>query len=59
YRIDEEREVRSLGLDELLDRDAVILVEWGERFPNLWPPNRIEIRLEAIDDTRRITVTPA
>jgi len=59
YRIDEEREARTLGLEELLDRDAVILVEWGERFPSLWPPNRIEIRLEAIDDTRRITVAPA
>ncbi len=57
YRIDDEREVQSLGLDELLDRDAVTLVEWGERFPNLWPPGRIEIRLEAIDDTRRITVS--
>lgn len=59
YRIDEEREARALGLEELFDRDAVILVEWGERFPNLWPANRIEIRLEAIDDARRITVAPA
>ncbi len=58
YRIDEERDVRTLGLDELLDRDAVMLVEWGERFPSLWPADRIEIRLEAIDDTRRITVAP-
>jgi tRNA threonylcarbamoyladenosine biosynthesis protein TsaE len=56
YRIDDERDVRTLGLDELLDRDAVMLVEWGERFPNLWPTGRIEIRLEAIDDIRRITI---
>jgi tRNA threonylcarbamoyladenosine biosynthesis protein TsaE len=56
YRIRNEREVRTLGLDELLDRDAVILVEWGERFPRLWPPDHIEIRLEAAGDARRITV---
>ena len=56
YRIENEREVRTLGLDELLDRDAVILVEWGERFPRLWPPDHIEIRLEAAGDARRITV---
>ncbi|MGC9971251.1 MAG: hypothetical protein ABSE56_11755 [Bryobacteraceae bacterium] len=41
-------------MDELLDRDAVILVEWGERFPPLWPPGHIEIRLEAVGEARRI-----
>ncbi|HVX67275.1 MAG TPA: tRNA (adenosine(37)-N6)-threonylcarbamoyltransferase complex ATPase subunit type 1 TsaE [Bryobacteraceae bacterium] len=45
YRIDDPRELRTLGLDELLDREAVVLVEWGERFPHLWPPDRIEVRL--------------
>lgn len=60
YRIENEREVRTLGLDELLDRDAVLLVEWGERFPRLWPADRIEIRLEAIDgDQRRIQIQSA
>jgi tRNA threonylcarbamoyladenosine biosynthesis protein TsaE len=47
YRIDDPRELRTLGLDELLDRDAVVLVEWGERFPHLWPPDRLVIRLTA------------
>jgi tRNA threonylcarbamoyladenosine biosynthesis protein TsaE len=56
YRIENERQVRTLGLDELLDRDAVILVEWGERFPRLWPADHLEIRLEAAGDARRITV---
>ncbi|MGA2329287.1 MAG: tRNA (adenosine(37)-N6)-threonylcarbamoyltransferase complex ATPase subunit type 1 TsaE [Bryobacteraceae bacterium] len=59
YRIRNEREVRTLGLDELLDRDAVILVEWGERFPRLWPADHLEIRLEGVGDARRITLEPA
>jgi tRNA threonylcarbamoyladenosine biosynthesis protein TsaE len=55
YRLDTRAEVETLGLDELLDRDAIVLIEWGERFPELWPANRIEIRLEASpDDTRTI-----
>ncbi len=57
YRLEDERDVLTLGLDELMDRDAVMLVEWGERFPALWPAGRIEVRLEAIDDTRRIEVS--
>ncbi len=56
YRIDDARQLRTLGLEELLDRDAILLVEWGERFPHLWPADRIEIHLESHDDTHRITV---
>ena len=46
YRLDTEAQVATLGLDELFDRDAVILIEWGERFPRLMPDERIEIRIE-------------
>jgi tRNA threonylcarbamoyladenosine biosynthesis protein TsaE len=55
YRLDEEREVETLGLEEIFEKDAVTLIEWGERFPRLMPPDRIEIRLEqGAGDTRRI-----
>ncbi len=53
YRLEEAREVAALGLDELIDRDAIILVEWGERFPHLWPAGRIEVRLRATEDDAR------
>ncbi len=58
YRLETEREVLGLGFDEILDRDAVVLIEWGERFPALLPHNRIEIRIETEpDDTRLIQVS--
>ena len=57
YRLDEPREVATLGLDELLERDALVLMEWGERFPQLLPPQRTEIRLRADEDEREIEVT--
>jgi tRNA threonylcarbamoyladenosine biosynthesis protein TsaE len=56
YRIEEEDAARRLGLDEILERDAVVLVEWGERFPRLWPAGPIEVRMEAEDDRRRIAI---
>jgi tRNA threonylcarbamoyladenosine biosynthesis protein TsaE len=57
YRLDEPREVATLGLEELFDRDAVVLIEWGERFPQLMPADRIEIRIRTTDDdTREIEV---
>lgn len=57
YRLDEPREVATLGLDELFDRDALVLMEWGERFPELLPAERTEIRLHANEDEREIEVT--
>jgi tRNA threonylcarbamoyladenosine biosynthesis protein TsaE len=53
YRIQNLHEAASIGLDELLEGDAVVLVEWGERFPELWPADRIEIRLEWVGETER------
>jgi tRNA threonylcarbamoyladenosine biosynthesis protein TsaE len=47
YRLDSAAQVATLGLEEIFDRAAVVLIEWGERFPELMPENRIEIRLRA------------
>jgi tRNA threonylcarbamoyladenosine biosynthesis protein TsaE len=59
YRLESATEVRSLGLEELFEKEAVVLVEWGERFPKFMPAGRIEIRIEAGEaDQRKITVTP-
>ena len=56
YRLDEEREVETLGLEEIFEKKAVALIEWGERFPRLIPAGSLEIRLEqTADDARRIT----
>jgi tRNA threonylcarbamoyladenosine biosynthesis protein TsaE len=58
YRLEEAREVESLGLDELFERDALTLIEWGERFPDLMPPGRTEIRIRALDgDAREFEIT--
>jgi tRNA threonylcarbamoyladenosine biosynthesis protein TsaE len=57
YRLDSARDAATLGLDELFDSSALVLIEWGERFPELMPANRIEIRLRALEgDEREITV---
>ena len=58
YRLDEPRQVAALGLDELFERDALILIEWGERFPQLMPATHTEIRIRRNpDEVRDIEVT--
>jgi tRNA threonylcarbamoyladenosine biosynthesis protein TsaE len=57
YRLDEARQAAAIGLEELFERDALVLIEWGERFPELMPAERTEIRLRsAVGDEREIEV---
>jgi len=53
YRLDTAEQVATLGLDEIFERRAVVLIEWGERFPDLMPEKRIEIRLRATGENSR------
>lgn len=57
YRIEDPREVASLGLDDLFSRDSMVLVEWGEKLPSLAGRQRVEIHLECLrGDERKITI---
>jgi tRNA threonylcarbamoyladenosine biosynthesis protein TsaE len=53
YRIDTERELETLALDDLLAPDSILLIEWGEKFPRLQRERDIEITLERIGETGR------
>jgi tRNA threonylcarbamoyladenosine biosynthesis protein TsaE len=53
YRIEKEAEAWMLGLTDLMDSTASILIEWPERAASLLPPDRLWIKLEFLDDTRR------
>ena len=51
-------QVATIGLDEIFEREAVVLVEWGERFPELMPEERVEITLRAVGgDEREISIS--
>ncbi|MCW5981261.1 MAG: tRNA (adenosine(37)-N6)-threonylcarbamoyltransferase complex ATPase subunit type 1 TsaE [Bryobacteraceae bacterium] len=57
YRLDEPAQAETLGLDELFDRDALVLVEWGEKFPRLWPDGTVEVQIRRLNgDEREIAV---
>ena len=45
YRIDTERELETLALDDLLAPNCILLIEWGEKFPRLQRDRNVEITL--------------
>jgi tRNA threonylcarbamoyladenosine biosynthesis protein TsaE len=47
YRLETERELESLGIDEMAAQpDALVLVEWGERFESIASRAEAEIAME-------------
>jgi len=58
YRIQNERQLDSLGLEELSGPDSLVLVEWGEKFPSVVKRSQGEIEMRATGgDSRSITLT--
>jgi tRNA threonylcarbamoyladenosine biosynthesis protein TsaE len=58
YRLEGERALETLGLDELLTPDALVLVEWGEKFKSIKKKATGEIAISSAGgDARKITVT--
>jgi tRNA threonylcarbamoyladenosine biosynthesis protein TsaE len=53
YRLDTPEQVATLGLEEIFDRRAVVLVEWGEKFLEMMSEDRVEIRLRATGENSR------
>jgi tRNA threonylcarbamoyladenosine biosynthesis protein TsaE len=60
YRLDRIQDVVDLGLEELGDGEAVLLVEWGDSIEELLPADHLTIELTnaaADTDARRFVLT--
>ena len=57
YRVDTERELETLGLDDMAAPDSILLIEWGEKFPRLLRERDVEITLERVGEKSRRIVT--
>jgi tRNA threonylcarbamoyladenosine biosynthesis protein TsaE len=58
YRIDTEKELETLGLDDLAGPESILLIEWGEKFPRFVRERNVEIAMGAIEENeRRVQIT--
>jgi tRNA threonylcarbamoyladenosine biosynthesis protein TsaE len=58
YRIETERELATLGIDDLMrDERNLVLIEWGEKFARFQRERDMEIAFERLGETeRRVTI---
>src|SRR5215471_4578148 len=53
YRIDTQRELDTLALDDLMSEDSILLIEWGEKFPRFVQERDLEISLAPAGEQSR------
>jgi tRNA threonylcarbamoyladenosine biosynthesis protein TsaE len=54
YRLQNEEEVLRLGWDDYLDEDGLVVVEWANLFPELFPAGTIWLEIEKQENVRII-----
>lgn len=59
YRLEHSSEVADLGLSELLDDDAVTLIEWGDMIVSALPSDFLEVNILAVESSALAPETTA
>ena len=53
YRIADEDQYMELGIDEYIDGDSLVAIEWGEKFRQQLPAECLEINIAVLDEFQR------
>ena len=58
YRLDQSQ-LGSTGWEEAIDAGGVTVIEWPDRAGDLLPPDRVDVRLEHVAETKRtVSIEP-
>jgi tRNA threonylcarbamoyladenosine biosynthesis protein TsaE len=58
YRLETERQLSTLGVEEMLEGENLVLIEWGEKFASLIERSDGALDIESTgEDTRRIRLS--
>ena len=59
YRLESPEEWDTLGVEDLAQDGAIVVVEWADRAPDRLPEERLDVSLEyAGEEARRIRIEP-
>ncbi|MDE2925555.1 MAG: tRNA (adenosine(37)-N6)-threonylcarbamoyltransferase complex ATPase subunit type 1 TsaE [Acidobacteriota bacterium] len=57
YRLEGADDFHSIGLEEILDREAVVIIEWGEKLDlPVNDPVRVRILVDPVSDERLLEI---
>lgn len=53
YRLNNEREILDIGVEDYFCGDGVCLVEWAEKLGSILPPDAIRVTIHHVDNRSR------
>ena len=57
YRLEYQEDLEDIGFYEILeapgDASGLVVIEWGDKFPDALPEDHLELELQVIDETER------
>jgi tRNA threonylcarbamoyladenosine biosynthesis protein TsaE len=55
YRMEKPEELVAIGWEDYLERDAILVIEWPDRFPEMIPAGSHCIHIEHLEAGRRLS----
>jgi tRNA threonylcarbamoyladenosine biosynthesis protein TsaE len=52
FRLDSPRDLQNIGWDDIIQSDALVLVEWPDRAGDLLPPDHVPVQLRHVEGDR-------
>lgn len=53
YRLEGKSELDTIGFDDFFSPNNIVVIEWADRFKDIYPVSAIWINIEYIDETTR------
>lgn len=53
YRLEDMESIKMLGIDELIDNQNIVLIEWAEKMADLLPKNSLLIKIKKLSENKR------
>ena len=54
YRLKSQTEALDFGYEDYFYSGNYCLIEWPEKIPDLWPDSFVEVKIEVLEDDRRM-----
>ncbi len=54
YRVNDDYEFLELGIEEMFEQPAIMLVEWGAKFLSLFPQDHLGLEIDVLNECDRL-----
>lgn len=57
YRLKSGQDLINIGLDDYLNEETLVIIEWAELVEDVWPQKSIKIEIQNLNEIRQIKIS--